>query len=250
MNKQTTGIIIHTRKLGESSFLVTIFSAEIGKIKAMARATKKNPSALQIGNIVKVDWNRRLNTQLGNFKLETISMPISKCFNEPEKIQCLNYLSEILTSSLADEEPHQHLYKKTLEFLNDIAEPNIWQRLAFYELSLLVSLGYGLSLTTKKAVPCPKNTPLMYVSPKSGRAVSEDMGEPYKDKLLPLPQLFGGKITVNMAECAEIQVNKQKHDDYNKAFNLTGYFLNKAVNSKILKERSQLIKLGRQINFE
>jgi DNA repair protein RecO (recombination protein O) len=250
MNKQTTGIIIHTRKLGESSFLVTIFSDELGKIKGMARGSKKNPANLQIGNIVKVDWKRRLSTQLGSFKLEVISIPAAKCFHDPAKMQCLNYFSEILTSSLADEEPHPHLYQKTHEFLNDIAEPNIWERLAFYELSLLVSLGYGLSLSKEKAVPCPKNTPLMYVSPKSGRAVSEDMGKPYKDKLLPLPQLFGGKSAENMAICGETQLRKEKHHDYDDVFSLTGHFLTKAVDGKRLKERSQLIELGRQIDFE
>lgn len=240
MNQQATGIIIHTRKLGESSFLVTIFSEELGKIKGMARGSKKNPANLQIGNIVRVDWKRRLSNQLGSFKLEVISMPAAKCFNSSHKMQCLNYLSEILVGGLADEEPHQHLYEKTIEFLDHIEQPNIWERLAFYELNLLVSLGYGLSLTQEKAVRGKENTPLMYVSPKSGRAVSEHMGEPYKSKLLPLPELFGGKT----------KESDEKNNEFLDVFSLTGHFLTKAVDGKRLKERSQLIELGKQVNFE
>jgi DNA repair protein RecO (recombination protein O) len=56
---------------------------------------------------------------------------------------------------------------------------------------------------------------LIYVSPKSGRAVSAAAGGPWRDRLLPLPAfLRGGE--------AEPPPDAQALDD---AFRLTGYFL-------------------------
>ncbi len=61
-----------------------------------------------------------------------------------------------------------------------------------WELALLDELGVGLDLSQCAATG--SNDQLIYVSPKSGRAVSASAGEPYKDKLLRLPKfLVGGR---------------------------------------------------------
>ncbi|NEU35624.1 DNA repair protein RecO, partial [bacterium LRH843] len=54
-----------------------------------------------------------------------------------------------------------------------------------FELRLLQELGFGLDLSECAATGAHDH--LIYVSPKSGRAVSADAGKPYHDKLLPLP---------------------------------------------------------------
>jgi DNA repair protein RecO (recombination protein O) len=56
---------------------------------------------------------------------------------------------------------------------------------ARWELDLLAELGFGLDLTECAATG--SNNRLIYVSPKSGRAVSAAAGEPYRDRLLALP---------------------------------------------------------------
>ena len=56
------------------------------------------------------------------------------------------------------------------------------------EADLLEELGYGLDLSCCAASGVTDN--LVYVSPKSGRAVSSLAGEPYKSKLLPLPSFM------------------------------------------------------------
>jgi DNA repair protein RecO (recombination protein O) len=50
---------------------------------------------------------------------------------------------------------------------------------------LLGELGFGLDLSECAATG--SNDDLIYVSPKSGRAVSSSAGEPYKERLLALP---------------------------------------------------------------
>ena len=53
--------------------------------------------------------------------------------------------------------------------------------------ALLEELGFGLDLASCAATG--KTADLIYVSPKSGRAVSAGAGEPYKGRLLALPAL-------------------------------------------------------------
>ena len=62
----------------------------------------------------------------------------------------------------------------------------VWPALVVrWELALLEELGFGLDLAACAATG--GTTDLVYVSPKSGRAVSASAGEPYKDRLLALP---------------------------------------------------------------
>ena len=89
-----------------------------------------------------------------------------------------------------------------------------------WELSLLAELGFGLDLSMCAASGA--TTDLIYVSPKSGRAVSAAAGENYKDKLLPLPQFLVGKEVVEPRDIAD-------------GLRLTGYFLDRHVLAPLAK---------------
>jgi DNA repair protein RecO (recombination protein O) len=54
-----------------------------------------------------------------------------------------------------------------------------------FEAGLLQDLGFGLDLS--RCASTGTMDDLIYVSPRTGRAVSRDAGEPYKDRLLVLP---------------------------------------------------------------
>jgi len=220
--------------------ILTAFSEELGKVRGMVRGGRKKAGALQPGNLLRIDWRRRLSTQLGTMTVEVLDVPAARCFDDEVRLTCLQYLAGMLDISLADEEVHPTLYRHTLAFISDINKQCLWERLGFYELQLLLSLGYGLSLDKETAVPCEQHTELMYVSPKSGRAVSRAVGEPYRDKLLPLPSLFGGSDKDNKTGTPA---------DLLDVFRLTGHFLDKAVHGQCLDERRKLIALGRETGF-
>ena len=84
--------------------------------------------------------------------------------------------------------------------------------LARYELGLLEELGFGLDFS--RCAATGETEDLLYVSPKSGRAVSRLAGEPYKDRLFTLPQFLkeGGRGSSTMGDIIQ-------------ALNLTGSFL-------------------------
>ena len=82
-------------------------------------------------------------------------------------------------------------------------------------LNYLKHLGFGLEL--KKCAATGLNENLLYVSPKSGRAISEDAAGKWINKLLVLPQFL---------------LNQEKNNDISKTdiingLNLSGHFLNK-----------------------
>ena len=85
-----------------------------------------------------------------------------------------------------------------------------------FELALLNELGFGLDLAR-----CAANgsvVDLVYVSPKSGRAVSRDAGAPYADRMLALPDF----LRTDLNEAAD-------PNGLSAVFRLTGFFLDRHV---------------------
>jgi DNA repair protein RecO (recombination protein O) len=105
-----------------------------------------------------------------------------------------------------------------LVLLDHLGEPAIAAPLMVrFELRLLRELGFGLDLASCAVTGATQE--LVHVSPKSGRAVSRAAGEPYADRLLPLPAFvrdgfLGAEVTG--AEIAQ-------------GFRLTGHFLMRDV---------------------
>ena len=91
-----------------------------------------------------------------------------------------------LARLLPERDPHPSLFEITLFVLGYLDEPRVWPALMVrWEMALLDELGFGLDLSACAATGSRDG--LVYVSPKSGRAVSAAAGEPYKDRLLALP---------------------------------------------------------------
>jgi DNA repair protein RecO (recombination protein O) len=78
---------------------------------------------------------------------------------------------------------------------------------------MLSELGFGLDLSTCAATGATRD--LIYVSPKSGGAVSREAGEPWRDRLLNLPPF--------LRETGEHDTHSGS--DLEDGFRLTGLFL-------------------------
>ncbi|MDB5418068.1 MAG: hypothetical protein JWP50_1487, partial [Phenylobacterium sp.] len=83
-------------------------------------------------------------------------------------------------------EPHPGAYLALQALSTALTNSDIWPAVFVrYEAGLLEELGFGLDLSRCAATGALDD--LIYVSPKTGRAVSRAAGEPYKDRLLALP---------------------------------------------------------------
>ena len=97
--------------------------------------------------------------------------------------------SPALAKHLPERDPHPQLYYGALEVLGALDDAEAWPALLVrWEMLLLQDLGFGLDLSECAATGT--DTDLIYVSPRSGRAVSRDAGQPYCDRLLKLPRFL------------------------------------------------------------
>ena len=211
-----TGIIISTRRHGESSVIVDLLTRDHGRHSGLVRGgrSKRNRPVLQLGNRVGADWKARLEEHLGMYILEPEKLRSGLVMSDAVKLLALQAVC-ILIGQVADREAHRGLFEATEIFFETLAGDEPWQpSLVMWELGLLGELGFGLDLTSCAATGVVDN--LVYVSPRSLKAVSRQAGEPYHDQLLPLPSFL---INSNMSDIS--------HADIKSGLKLTGYFLQK-----------------------
>lgn len=187
MHWSDEGIVISARPHGETSLLCGLFTKERGRHMGLVRGgrSKALRPVCQAGNLVLVDWRARLDEHLGMFVLE-LSEPIaSRHLTSPLALSGLSTLCSHL-SLFAERDPHGGLYEGAVYLLSQLEDVSIWPGLLVrFELEVLSELGVGLDLSACAASGVRDD--LVYVSPKSGRAVSREAGAPYHDKLLALP---------------------------------------------------------------
>lgn len=180
-------IVLSVRPHAETAAVVEVFARNHGRHLGLVhggRSRKARP-VLQIGNHVDVTWRARLSEHLGNFSLEPRRAFAAEVMDDPAALAGLASLAA-LARQLPERDPHPNLYEVTVFVLSFLDDASVWPALMVrWELALLDELGFGLDLSCCAATGA--TTDLVYVSPRSGRAVCARAGEPYKDRLLALP---------------------------------------------------------------
>lgn len=181
------GLILSVRSHGETAAIAELFTRSHGRHMALVhggRSRKLRP-VLQTGNHVDATWKARLSEQLGHATLELRRGFAAAALDDPLALSGLTTLCA-MSRLLPERDPHPNLYEITLFVLGFLDDPSVWPALYVrWELALLAELGFGLDLESCAATGA--NDSLVYVSPRTGRAVSASAGEPYRDKLLALP---------------------------------------------------------------
>ncbi|MEM0899724.1 MAG: DNA repair protein RecO [Pseudomonadota bacterium] len=211
------GIIIGTRKHGETSLIIELMTRERGRHLGLVRGgrSKKQRPVLQVGNLIAVNWRARLDEHLGMFTVEPLELNAARLLESRCAIHGIQLLSGYLRL-LAERDPHVELYDAFQFIISHLSTPEIAGPLvARFELKLLEELGFGLNLDACAATG--ERADLIYVSPKSGNAVGAVAGEPWADKLLPLPAF----LKANVADCSS--------EAFEDAMLMTGYFLERDV---------------------
>ncbi len=212
------GIVLSVKPLGETAAVVELFTRGHGRHLGLVhggRSRRLRP-ILQVGNHVDATWKGRLSEHLGHITVELRRGFAAESMESDTALSALMTLTS-LTRLLPERDPHPNLYEITLFVLGFLDDPTVWPALFVrWELALLDELGAGLDLSECAATG--SNDQLIYVSPKSGRAVSASAGEPYRDRMLALPAFLskgrGGTVTAQ---------------DVRDGFALTGYFLETRV---------------------
>lgn len=205
---QDQAIILSARTHGENGAVISLLTRENGKQAGYMRgaSSQKHRGTIELGNIVDANWRSRTHDGLGSLNLELSHSSAARIMHDPLKLSALQSACSICDQALPDKEGGEGLYNGLSALLN-ILETDVWaQAYIMWEIALLKELGFALDLT--KCAAGGDASTLAYVSPKTGRAVSEEAAQPYKDKLLPLPDfLKPQKNTQNTSE--ELQIGLQ-----------------------------------------
>lgn len=210
-------IVLSAKKYGESSAIVTLLTAEHGIFKGLVRGIsgKKQRGIYQTGNLIEAIWRGRLSEHLGNFTAELESANAAMLLSSSSKLSALLSISSILESVLPEREPHMDVFEHLVDFIEHLTEDKNWP--LYYvamEFKLLNLLGFGIDVSSCAATGAVED--LIYISPKSGRAVSRTAGDPYRDRLFAMPKFLTNGYNSDI----------KMHEIIN-AMNICSYFLEK-----------------------
>ncbi|CDN47161.1 DNA repair protein RecO [Neorhizobium galegae] len=218
MQWQDEAIIIGVKRHGETSVIAELMTRDRGRHLGLVRSGRSRAMqpVLQAGNRVEAVWRARLDEHLGEFKLEPIRLRAAKLMETATAVYGVQAMGALLRL-LPERDPHPHLFEALDIILDAFDDPSdAGELFVRFELAVLNDLGFGLDLTECAATGGREN--LVYVSPKTGRAVSREAGTPYADRMLALP----GFLSEGAASAAD-------RDSMAEAFRLTGYFLHRHV---------------------
>lgn len=210
---QDQGIVLSIRPHGENGGILSLLSENFGLCKgyvAGARSSKMR-GTLEIGNHVEVQWQGRHDDDLGRFDVDMIQNHSTLIFDDALRLAGLTSCCALCHAGLPEREAHPGMYHGLLSLLGMMPQVIWGEALVFWELALLREMGFPLDLSVCTVSGTTEG--LIYVSPKSGRAVSQDAGQPYHDKLLNLPAF----MSPNRSDAGP--------DDIYSGLELTRYFL-------------------------
>jgi DNA repair protein RecO (recombination protein O) len=180
-------IVLGAKRHGEANAILDVMTRAHGRHLGMVRggAGSRLKPVLQPGNGLSVTWRARLDEHLGNYTVEPMCLRAADFFAAPHAIYGIGHLTALMRL-LPERDPHAQLYDAFEGLLGRLADArDAAPMVVRFELQLLAELGFGLDLATCAATGTTED--LVYVSPKSGRAVSRAAGEPYAARMLPLP---------------------------------------------------------------
>jgi DNA repair protein RecO (recombination protein O) len=211
------GIVLGARRHGEANAILELMSRAHGRHLGLVRggAGSRMRPVLQPGNSVQAVWRARLHEHLGHYKVEGLRLRAASFLGASHAIYGVTHLAA-LTRLLPERDPHPAIFEALDTILDHMDDAlSAAARMGRFELMLLAELGFGLDL--KACAVSGEKHDLVYVSPKSGRAVSRQAGAPWREKLMRLPAFLGATDAEATPE------------DLADGFALTGFFLARHV---------------------
>jgi DNA repair protein RecO (recombination protein O) len=216
MEWRDEGLIIGIRRHGEASTILEAMTRAHGRHLGLVRGGRsaRLRAALQVGNTVGLVWRARLDEHLGAYAVEPLSLRAGRLMGSALALAGINYLAQLMRI-LPERDPHEVLYEAASLIADALDEAMLAPALiARFEAQILAECGFRLDLGRCAATGATDG--LVYVSPRSGRAVSAEAGAPWRDRLLPLPPFLREGAPVDARPTA---------DEIADAFRLTGFFL-------------------------
>lgn len=191
MEFEDDAFVLAARPHGETGAIVELLTAAHGKYAAHVAggSSRRIKPFLQPGAAVHARYHARTPDQLGAAALEPTGEGPAALFDDPLALAGLSAAAAVAAGALPEREPHPGTYLAFRAFSESLVLSEVWPAVFVrFEAGLLQDLGFGFDLSKCAATGVIDD--LVYVSPRTGRAVSRAAGEPYKDRLLALPRFL------------------------------------------------------------
>ncbi len=210
--------VLSARAHGETGAIVELLTARHGRHAGhlAGGASRRMKPFLQAGAQVMISYRSRTAEQLGAIRLEPVGEGPGALFEDALALAGLSAAAAVAAGALPEREPHPGAYLAFEALVSAFAHDAVWPAVFVrFEAGLLEELGFGLDLSKCAATGAVDD--LVYVSPKTGRAVSRGAGAPYAARMLALPPfMLGGQAGLRAG-------------DVGAGFALTGHFLEQFV---------------------
>ncbi|QLC24552.1 DNA repair protein RecO [Parasphingopyxis algicola] len=216
MHLRARALVCAIRPHGEHGTIARLMTPDNGLVAGYVRGgrSRRIRPILLPGNIVDAEFRARTEDQLAGLTVELVASR-SGLYAEPLAAAAIEWACALTAAILPEGHGYPRLHAALDGVLGAIeAAPSArrWAAaLVRYEMLLLSELGFGLDLS--RCALTGTSDDLVWVSPKSGAAVSASAGEAYREKLLALPSFLvaGGEA--------------EDWDAIFDGFRLTGHFL-------------------------
>ena len=215
--------VLAARRHGEGAAVAQLLTRDHGRHAGLVHGggSSSKRALVEPGNRVQATWRGRLPEHLGRLTMEVERPYAASLMDDPKRLAALAATCAVAEAALPEREPHPALFHATGALLESLAETagDIWPAVYIrWELGLLGDLGFGLDLSACAATG--QSDDLVFVSPRTGRAVSRAAGAPYADKLLPMPEFLAPRPG---------NQNNPSDTDISNGLRLTGHFLARHV---------------------
>lgn len=209
------GLVLSLRPHGENDLILAVLTPTHGRHLGLYRGGRgpRRRAGLEIGAQVAAGWRARLEAHLGHWTLEPLANPAARLFDDPPRLTLLGAACAMADLCLPERLPVPGACESLAGLIDALTLGADATAYVAWELGLLAGLGYGLDLS--ECAVSGTRADLVYVSPKSGRAVSRTAGADWAEKLLPLPAFLTG--------------GPRAPGDITAALRLSGYFFERHV---------------------
>lgn len=207
------GLLLAVRKHGESAAIIEVFTEAHGRQTGVVRGGggRRMAAVLQPGASLDVVWRARLEEHLGNFTAELVRGRAGGLLGDRTALAGLASLTALCSFCLPERQAYPALFRQTETVLDLIGTTDLWPFAYLqWEAALLSEMGYGLDLTACAVTGATEG--LVYVSPRSARAVTATGAGAWAERMLPLPACLQGVPTTAPS-------------DVLRGLQTTGYFL-------------------------
>lgn len=210
--------VLSARAHGDTGVVADLLTETHGRHAAYVAggASRRMKPFLQPGARVIADYRARTSDHLGSARLEPVGEGPSALFDDSLALTGLAAAAAVAQGALPEREPHPGAFLAFETLMAVFQIPAVWPAVYVrFEAGLLDDLGFGLDLSSCAVTGTMDD--LIWVSPRTGRAVSREAGAPYADKLLKLPPFMLG-AQAGLGE-----------GDVGAGLDLTGHFLEQFV---------------------